>query len=169
MALLHLLRHAKSSWDDDVPDHERRLSPRGARAARRVAAHLREHGVAPELVLCSSARRTRETLELLAPALPGTASLLVEDALYGAEARALLERLRAVPSRTAAVLVVGHNPGMEELTLLLAGGPASMVARVRQGFPTAALVTLDTGDRPWRRLGRGTARLTDFVVPRELE
>ena len=97
MHTLYLLRHAKSSWDDPtLPDDKRPLAPRGRRDGKRIAEHLRRQEIEPELVLCSSAARTRETLELLRPALGG-ATVVVEDELYGASADRLLARIRLVP------------------------------------------------------------------------
>ena len=93
MHTLHLLRHAKSSWDDEtLDDHERPLAPRGVRDARRMGAYLRDLPVQPQLVLCSSAVRTRQTLELIE--LDGDQDVQFEDGLYGASADALLGRLR---------------------------------------------------------------------------
>jgi phosphohistidine phosphatase len=98
---LFLFRHAKSSWKDPgQADHDRPLAGRGRRAAKAVAGHMREERIEPELVLCSTARRARETLERIEPAL-GVADVRFEPALYGASAGALLERLHDVPTTSA--------------------------------------------------------------------
>jgi phosphohistidine phosphatase len=166
MRTLYLLRHAKSSWDDPgLPDHERPLAPRGIRDAKRVGKHMRKSGIAPELVLCSSARRTRETLDLLGPAA-GAAQIEVEDGLYGASAEQLLARLRELPDGVESTLLIGHNPAMQELTLLLAGGGADLAA-VAAKLPTGALATLEL-ESPWSELGANGARLAAYVVPRSL-
>jgi phosphohistidine phosphatase len=116
---LLLLRHAKSSWDDpSLTDRDRPLSKRGRAAARRMGEHLRASGGRIDLVLCSSALRTRETLERLAL---GVADVRVEDRLYGAGPDELLDRLRDVAGDPGAVLVIGHDPGMHELAAALAG------------------------------------------------
>jgi phosphohistidine phosphatase len=168
MATLHLLRHAKSSWaDEDLTDHERPLAPRGRRAATAIAEHLREHGVAPELVLCSSARRARETLELVAPGLGPVARVLIEDGLYGATAEDLLDRLHEVPASTASVMLVGHNPAMQDLALALAA-PGAEVERLRAKFPTGAFATLRITAGGWADLHRRGAELVDLLLPREL-
>jgi phosphohistidine phosphatase len=163
---LLLLRHAKSSWDDpSLPDRDRPLTKRGRRAAERVGAHLRATAL-PGLVLCSSSRRTRETLERLG--LEGTETV-VEDRLYGAAADDLLRRLRELPEDVGAVLVVGHNPGIQDLAVELAGTDAGPDGeRLRSKFPTAALATFEV-DAGWAELGPRRARLRSFVVPRELE
>jgi phosphohistidine phosphatase len=168
VSTLLLLRHAKSDWGGDAPDHDRPLAKRGIRAARAIAAHMREHGIAPDLVLCSSARRTVQTLDLVAPALAPGARRLVEHDLYLAGAEELLQRIATAPERATSLLVIGHNPGMHDLAVLLAGGPAGNVARLQEGFPTAALAVLDTRDTPWRSLTRGAAELVDLVLPRGL-
>jgi phosphohistidine phosphatase len=141
MKQLYLLRHAKSSWKDtSLPDHDRPLAGRGRRAAKAIARHLREQRIEPELVLCSTARRARETLERLEPAL-GTPSVQVEGDLYAASAPQLLERLRNVPDKVESVMLIGHNPGLQELALDLArASPA--VRDVATKYPTAALATL---------------------------
>jgi len=164
---LHLLRHAKSSWDDaGLADHERPLAPRGRRAARRIAEYLAEHDPSPLTVLCSSAVRARQTLELVAPGLGTEVTVEVEDELYAAGADALLDRLRRLPDATAAAMLIGHNPGMWDLALALARrGPR--LDRLREGFPTAALATLEIPGR-WRELRPGQAVVAAYVVPREL-
>jgi phosphohistidine phosphatase len=164
---LYLLRHAKSSWTDPaLPDHERPLARRGRRACKLIAAHLRAERIAPALVLCSSAVRTRETLEGIAPALPGATELRVDGALYGASASDLLTILRALPEDLDAVLLIGHDPGMHDLTLSLAR-PGALRDEVRPKFPTAALATL-TLTTSWAAAAPGTADLTAFVTPRGL-
>lgn len=160
---LWLLRHAKSSWDDPaLADHDRPLSSRGRKACAVLRRHCAATGVTPALVLCSSARRTRETLAALAPAL-GEPDVLVEDGLYLASARDLLTRLRALDVESA--LLVGHNPGLQELVVSLAR-PGPLRTRVEAKLPTGALATLDHED--WGGLGPDVAELVAYVVPREL-
>ena len=164
---LLLLRHAKSSWEDpELADHDRPLAPRGRRAAKLIAKHLRRQGIAPALVLCSSALRTRETLELIAPALGEEVPVQIEDELYAASEQVLLERVRAVADGIESLLLIGHNPGIQQLALLLAGGGENVAALARK-YPTAALTTLEFNGR-WRELGEGRAELTGFVTPKEL-
>jgi phosphohistidine phosphatase len=168
MKALHLLRHAKSSWaDDEQPDRERPLAPRGRRAARRLAAHFDERGVHPDVVLCSSAVRARQTLELVAPGLGEGVEVLVEEELYGASARQLLARLRCLPEEVDSAMVVGHNPGLQELTLLLARD-SELRERAAAHFPTAALASLNLRRGGWTDLGRSTADLVAYLAPREL-
>lgn len=167
MKRLYLLRHAKSSWKDPgLADHDRPLAGRGRRAAKAVARHLRELGIEPELVMCSTARRARETLERLEPVL-GTGAVWVERELYGAGAGALLEQLRGVPDAVGSVLVIGHNPGLQRLALALAR-PAPAVEELEAKYPTAGLAALVFEGPSWRDLDRGSAELVGFVRPRDL-
>jgi phosphohistidine phosphatase len=161
---LFLLRHAKSSWEDPgLADHDRPLAPRGRRAAKLIAEHLRREGVGPSLVLCSSARRARETLDRVAP--DGEAR--IEGELYGASATDLLARLRRVPGGVESVMLIGHNPAIHALAVRLACSGPTRPALERK-FPTGALATL-AFDGDWQGLQAGTARLVAFVRPRELE
>jgi len=164
---LYLMRHAKSSWKQpDLADQERPLAGRGRRAARLIARHLRDREIVPELVLCSTARRTRETFELIEPALEG-ATVRHESALYGASSAALLERLHEVRDGTGSVLLIGHNPAIEQLAIELARpSPARRELEVK--FPTAALATLEIPGLSWRGLGPHCAALVSFVRPRDL-
>jgi phosphohistidine phosphatase len=167
MRTLYLLRHAKSSWDDPaLPDRKRPLAPRGRRDAKRIAKHLLRLGIDPELVLCSAAERTRETLALVRPALPRSAVSL-EDDLYGASSGRLLERLRIVPEDVGSVMLIGHNPGLEDLAVgLAAAGPE--LERLKAKFPTAALATLTLERTTWSELKEGDGELVAYVVPKEL-
>ena len=167
MYALYLLRHAKSSWaDPGLADRERPLAPRGRRDAKRIAKHLGRLGCSPELVLCSPAVRTRETLEVVRPVLADSTIVLEED-LYGASSDRLLARLRRVPDTVASVMLVGHNPGLHQLALALASS-GDELGRLEAKFPTAALATLGV-PKPWSRLAPGDATLSAFVVPKQLK
>jgi phosphohistidine phosphatase len=168
MKRLYLLRHAKSSWKDtSLPDHDRPLAGRGRRAAKAIARHLREQDLEPQLVLCSTARRARETLERIQPAL-GAATVELEHDLYAASADALLERLRRVPDGVASVMLIGHNPGLQDLALDLARSPRT-VGELATKFPTAALATLEVPASNWHELDHETAEIVAFVRPRDLD
>jgi len=166
--MIFLLRHAKSSWDDpSLPDHDRPLSKRGRKAAAAMREFLRSEKICPDLVWVSSARRTRETLEALRP-FDHAPKAEVKPALYMASAQRMVELLRQAPEGARALLLIGHNPGLEELAVLLAGDGAAdepLVRRLREKFPTGALAEFNF-DGPWRRLGPGAGKLTRFVAPR---
>lgn len=166
---LFVLRHAKSSWDDPrLRDHERPLALRGRQAVRVLHDHVRSAGIEPALVLCSSAARTRETLEGVQPG----GEHRIERELYAADAGALIDRLRQVSDDVPSVMLIGHNPAMQLLVIRLANGSGldvddSKLADVRRKFPTGGLATVEF-DCAWSELGPGRARLTDLVRPKLL-
>jgi phosphohistidine phosphatase len=165
---LLLLRHAKSSWDDpEPPDTERPLAPRGRRAAAALGARIARRGLRIDRVLCSPSRRTRETLALLAldPKIP----VVFPPALYLASVRTLLTRLRRLPPRVRSVLVIGHDPGLDQLVQTLAeDGRPKALRRFAQGFKTGALAELRVPDEGWSALGPGGAFLVRFTRPKDL-
>ncbi len=165
---LYLLRHAKSSWKDErLADHDRPLAGRGRRAAKAIGRHLREQGVDPELVLCSSARRARETLEGVEASL-GRGAIRIEPGLYGASPAELLALINGIVASIRSVMVIGHNPSLEQLALLLARR-GSTVQELEAKFPTGALSTLAFRGSGWAALDHGTADLIGFIRPRDLE
>ncbi|HET7869404.1 MAG TPA: histidine phosphatase family protein [Actinomycetota bacterium] len=165
---LFLLRHAKSSWDDpSIDDHDRPLAPRGRRAAARIADQATKAAIRPDLILCSSAMRARQTLERIAPSLGRQTEISIERSLYAATEDRLLERLHAVAEEVDSVMMIGHNPGVQDLALLLAReGPLRNL--LEDKFPTAGLATLAFGPAGWKDLERESGELVDFVVPRRL-
>jgi phosphohistidine phosphatase len=165
---LFLLRHAKSSWDDpSIEDHDRPLAPRGRRAAARISNYATKRAIRPELILCSSAMRAQQTLERIAPSLGRDAEIHIEPSLYRATEDRLLERLHALPNEVDSVMMIGHNPGVQDLALLLAreGPLRSLLA---DKFPTAGLATLAFGRLAWKDLDTESGELVDFVVPKRL-
>jgi len=164
---LYVLRHAKSTWDrSELADHERPLAPRGRRAAHALAGRIERLGIAPTLVLCSTAVRARETLDALAPTLGAGVEVYLDDGLYAAGVEELLIRLRRVPDSVTAVLLVGHNPGLQDLVLeLCSDGDPDELDRVREKFPTCALATLTIADCSWAKLSGGAATLRSLLVP----
>jgi phosphohistidine phosphatase len=161
---LVVVRHAKSSWSDpDLADQDRPLNARGRRAGTRVGEYLREAGVHPDLVLCSAARRARQTLELLQ--LAKTTDVLIEDQLYGAGPHALLARLRSIPDHAASAMLIGHNPGVEELARMLVGDESMLPAK----FPTGAVADIRLATQRWSEIEAGLGRLRAFITPRELD
>jgi phosphohistidine phosphatase len=116
--------------------------------------------------LCSPSRRTRQTLERIAPGLGKEVDVQIEPELYAASAAAHLELLHDVPDEIESVMLIGHNPGIQDLALSLASG-GSESTRVRGKFPTAALATLELNAN-WRELAPGSAEIVSFVKPKEL-
>jgi phosphohistidine phosphatase len=173
MRQLLLMRHAKSSWDDkDLPDHARPLNARGRAAAASMREALESLGLAPDLVLVSSALRTRQTLAALEP---WAETPLVEpmDALYLADATRLLGVLREVKETVRSAMVIAHNPGLHELAVRLVGAHAMTYAnpdlrRLAEGYPTGAVAEF-TIPGPWSTLDSGGGRLVRFLQPRDLQ
>lgn len=165
-----LLRHAKSSWDDpSLDDHERPLNARGVRAARLVARHLATEDVSVDLVLCSTAVRARQTLDHILGSV-GRPEVRIEAGIYHADAMALWTRLREVHDLVTSVLMVGHNPTIQQLAVLLAGdGDEAALEQMHQKFPTAALATIDLEAKSWGALEQAGGRLRSFTVPSSLE
>ena len=164
---LILLRHAKSDWPD-VPDRDRPLAKRGKRDAPVVGRWLHDQGYLPEIVICSAARRTRETWDLVAAELGGSPSVTFEPRAYAASALTLLYLVRELPAACHAALLIGHNPGVSELasTLIEAAGddtPGTPGLR----FPTAAVAVMEfSGD--WAGLSLAQARLVAYTTPADL-
>jgi phosphohistidine phosphatase len=167
--VLYLLRHAKSSWDDPhVPDHDRPLAPRGRRAARKLAKHFTEANISPALVLCSTARRATETLAAILPSLVPAPDVRVEEELYSAASDELSRRVHEIPATVPSVLLIGHNPGIQSVALVLArDDDPTLIARLREKMPTGTLATLEL-DGEWTDAAAGVARLVSFVIPREI-
>jgi phosphohistidine phosphatase len=166
-----LLRHAKSAWSNaDLADHERPLNRRGERAAEAMADHIVKKAPRPDLILCSTATRSRQTLaplvhRLTAPAPP----ILLEKGLYIAPQAILLARLRKVADEARIVLLIGHNDGIWQLADALAGsGRAGLLQALHEKFPTGALAVLRAPIDHWADLAAGSAELLDYLRPRDV-
>ena len=164
---LVLVRHAKSSWgDSSLSDHDRPLAPRGVKALPRITDHLARAAARPELVLCSTARRTVDTLAGIRSALPADMRIETVRALYGASVDTVLGLLHGVAVDVGCVMIIGHNPTLQDVAITLVGeGDAALRASVAAKLPTGAAVTLSF-DIAWSDLGPGTARLDDVFMPR---
>ena len=164
---LVVLRHAKSAWPDGVPDHERPLAPRGRRDAPAAGRALVEADCLPDLALCSTAVRARQTWEL-ASAQWGTPPPVRQDPrLYAADVTDLLRVVHEVSPEVETLLLIGHNPGLEDLVLELAGDSLDdMLDEVRTKFPTSAIAVLAWHGTSWQSLAPGTALLTGVIVAR---
>jgi phosphohistidine phosphatase len=167
MKTLYLLRHAKSSWDDaSLADHDRPLAPRGRRATKLLVGYLREEGIAPQLVLCSSARRARETLEGIVPALGDKVEVQIAPELYAGTEDDLIGRVRVIADGVQSAMLIGHNPAVQALVLDLAVGGRKL-DEIAGKYPTGALATLSF-EGPWPELRPGSAELVEFVRPKDL-
>ena len=164
MRTLVLMRHAKSDYPDGVADHQRPLASRGIREAALAGEWLRKNVPNIDTVLCSSAVRTRQTLERTGIA----AAVSYSDALYGASPGTMLGEINRVPDGVATLLVVSHEPTVSEMALGLAGAPGSdqqALDGIAMKFPTSGIAVLRVPGT-WAGLGLGGAELTSFHVPR---
>jgi phosphohistidine phosphatase len=162
---LHLLRHAKSSWKDAaLDDHDRPLNKRGRRDAQALADHLKRTGLAPDLVLCSSALRTRQTLDFIVTAIRPP-KVVIERGFYQAGRSRLLARLQEIEDEVGRVLLIAHNPGLHNLALMLASAKESdLLGRLKATFPTGALASYRF-DESWRQLRPHRATLVGYLTP----
>ena len=163
---LHLLRHAKSSWKQpELADHDRPLSKRGRRAAEAMAHRFAELDT-PDLVLCSTALRTRQTLKRLALK---PAKVVLIEAIYSGGNRELMQLLSDLPESAGTVLLIGHNPALHRLALALATTRSVRRLPARdEKFPTGALATFEFAG-PWRELQAGKAAVIAYVTPGDLD
>ncbi|MGZ5363702.1 MAG: SixA phosphatase family protein [Mycobacterium sp.] len=165
---LLLLRHAKSDYPPGVADHGRPLAPRGIREAALAGDWLRTHSPAVDAVLCSTATRTRETLERTRIDAPTE----FVDRLYDATPGAVIDEINRVSSRfdcdVATLLIIGHEPTMSAVSLGLAtadGSNSAAAERISTKFPTSSIAVLRTGE-DWSQLTLNSATLVTFHVPR---
>jgi phosphohistidine phosphatase len=171
MLRVMLLRHAKSDWGDPaLGDHARTLNDRGRAAAARMGTYLVTHALTPDLVLCSTATRARQTWDIASAAfavLPPTRHL---DGIYMAAPAELLALLRQVPPTVRTLLLVGHNPGLEDLAdWLVAAGDMAARQGLEEKYPTAGLAVIDFAVPDWQHLHPAGGRLDRFVTPRGIE
>lgn len=167
---LLLLRHTKSSWRDEaLPDIERPLAPRGRRAAPAIGVYLRDHAMIPDLVLVSTAQRTRETWQLINLMFADAPTVRYDEKLYLADADDILKRIAKAPASAGTVMVVGHNPGLQELAVALYdGGEAIDFNRLKAKFPTGGLAIYEFDVDRWSDLRVKSGRLVGFTAPRDL-
>lgn len=171
MLTLYLLRHAKSSWDQpSLTDFDRPLAPRGREAAPRVARHMRDRKWRPELILCSPAERARQTMDLVLDVLDYDPEVRMVDGLYNfGDGTGLLNTIQQIGTECSELMLIGHNPSMENLALKLAGSGASQhMTDMARKYPTAALAVLTFDTDNWADIRPGSGRLTDFVRPKTL-
>ena len=169
MRTLTLLRHAKSGWDAPVArDFDRALNARGRKAARAMGREMRRLDLGFDLILASPAARVTETLTELAQGYGGAVGTRFDESVYLAPVETLLALVRAADDAVERLLLVGHNPGLAELALLLGTGGA-LDDQVAFKYPTGALADLDFAGARWRDIAAGTGRLTRFIRPRDLD
>ncbi len=171
MLKLLLLRHAKSSWDDlDHTDHQRPLSKRGLKAAPKMGKYITARGLTPELILSSTATRARQTTALVSEKFGANVETRFIDNLYSFSGfHTPLNIIRNSGDKQSPLMLVGHNPTMEELADELIGtGSTPARALMQQKYPTAALAEIDFDIAKWTDLQTGIGTLIRFVRPRDL-
>ena len=168
MLRLSLLRHAKSSWDDSVrTDFERPLNAKGRRAAAAMGVFIAREGLAFDLVIASPAVRVRQTIDGVEDGLARALSPVLDARIYMASAGILMDVLAGVPESVGHVLLIGHNPGLEDLVFALVGEGGR--GAIEDKYPTASLAELELAGEGWAGLSEGRARLVRFTRPRDLD
>ena len=169
MKTLHLLRHAKSSWKHaDLDDHERPLNKRGRQTAKGIAADLRRAKIAPDLVICSTAVRARQTLDPIGKALKPP-KVVLERGLYEVAQQKIWKHLWKLPESAECVLLIGHNPGLHDLALELADADSAKLVPPRGGkFPTGAMASFRF-DGAWKAMQPHSAVLLSFTRPKAMK
>jgi phosphohistidine phosphatase len=166
MLRLILLRHAKSVHPDGMKDHDRPLAARGLEAAPRMGAYLAGEHLIPDLVIVSSSRRTQETFALVAKAYGEVLNQRTEKRIYEAPPERLLAVIRETPDTVRTLMLIGHNPGSEELAAMLIGyGDRFAFARMAQAYPTCGTAVLDFDVPHWADIAPKGGRLERFVTP----
>jgi phosphohistidine phosphatase len=169
MRRLLLLRHAKSDWPSGVSDLERPLAARGVADAPRIGRYLADEMLIPDFVLVSPALRTRQTWQLVSGQWTEQVPMATEPRIYEAPPERLLEVVRSQPDGVRSLMLVGHNPGSQELALTLAGfGDRYAASRMAAKYPTAGLAVLDLPEGGWSDLAPRSCRLDRFVTPASL-
>lgn len=168
MKQLILLRHAKSSWSETaLTDHERPLNKRGRTAASMVGRFLQQKEINPELILCSTATRTQETLRRIKEVTCLKSQVSLEDGLYGADAEGMIRLIKNTAPTVKSILLIGHNPGIQDLTIDLTGyDPSNLLPLVEAKVPTGAMVILEFDIDKFSALHKKTGHLRGFIRPK---
>jgi phosphohistidine phosphatase len=173
MKRLFLLRHAKSLRDESMNDKDRPLNARGRADAPTMGAYMHKQRYIPDRVLCSSAKRTVETWMMLAPELETAPQPTLLDSLYLAASGSIVRIIRQDGREATALLVIGHNPGLEDAARKLIANPLSvkereLVGEIETKFPTGALAVLEFDIQAWSEVAEGAGKLVDFARPKHL-
>ncbi|MEL6961648.1 MAG: histidine phosphatase family protein [Pseudomonadota bacterium] len=174
MRRLLLLRHAKSSWNrPDLDDAERPLNARGQRAAPLMGRYISGHGLLPDMVLCSTAVRARQTLELVTAewetADGEEIKVVMRSSLYLASVAELLAIVRRTDDDVESIMLIGHNPGLATFAGLASGrGDSASLRAMAMKFPTAALAVIDFDADRWNTVAHGDGLLRSFTRPKDL-
>lgn len=161
MKILYILRHAKSSWDDNsLSDFERPLNERGFETAPIMGEVMKKNGFVPEIIICSTAKRAEQTAKLVKESAGFEAEIKFEHAIYEANVMMLLQIVSKISDEFNSALIVGHNPGFENLVRILLGKSEAM--------PTAALAVIDLEIENWNEANADCGNLREFIRPKDL-
>jgi phosphohistidine phosphatase len=167
---LTLLRHAKSDWGEPgLHDFDRPLNGRGLKAARRMGRELEHRGARFDLVVASPAARVRETIDGLTEELKLNVEIRFEPRMYGATTEVLLSIVRDLPETAERPLLIGHNPGLQQLVLDLTSRDDKQRDRVALKFPTAGIAAIDLPADRWAKIEPGTGTIAELILPKELD
>lgn len=168
MRSLYLLRHAKSDWDNSsLADFDRPLSKRGLSAAPRMGKFMADHGYIPELILCSTAKRTRQTLNAILPHFGDVRNIDLTDRIYSGGAQEYFNLISSQDIEARSILLIGHNPSIQGLALALSGsGDQKMMREMAEKYPTAGLSVITFEIDSWNKLDQGAGHLEHFTTPR---
>jgi phosphohistidine phosphatase len=166
---LTILRHAKSSWDDPVADFDRALNERGRKAAVAVGEALKRRGAKFDCVIASPARRVRQTLDQLSEGYGEPLDVHFDERIYLASEDNLLDLVRGITDNVRSALIVGHNPGLHRLALLLTRDGGALRQRIADKFPTAAAATVELAAKRWSEIEPGSGELSALILPRDLD
>lgn len=168
---LMLLRHAKSDWSDlSLDDFDRPLNVRGRKSVDLIARYMIRSRLKPNVIICSTAVRTRETVERLINGLACPLDVIYTDRLYEAGTATLFDIVRQIDSANDSAMIVGHNPGLHAFsTLLMAEGQPDLLGRIRHKYPTGALAEFELAPPLYQHVGPAMAKLTSFVKPKDLK
>ena len=171
MRQLLLMRHAKSAWDNpQLSDFERPLNPRGKKAAKLMGSFMANNNMSPNLVLCSAANRTKETLKLLMPHFSDETQINYLNILYEGTVSDYLNEIANKGKNHNSILIIGHSPIIQVLALnLIKNTDSKDCARVAHHFPTAALANIELDLKFWSKLELRHGTLQGYYLPRELE
>lgn len=167
MRTLYLLRHAKSDWNGEISaDFDRPLSKRGFSAAPRMGQFMAESKLIPDRILCSAAKRTRQTLSALQPHFGDEIDIQITDRIYSGNAMDYLNLIRSEGGDCRSLLVIGHNPSTQGLALALSGkGEQTMRDQMAMKYPTAGLCVINFDIEHWSEIGEGLGDLVLFTTP----
>ncbi|HHI81543.1 MAG TPA: histidine phosphatase family protein [Rhizobiales bacterium] len=168
---LLLMRHAKSGWGDPgLADHARPLTKRGRKAAAAMGRYMAAHGLVPKQILCSSAKRAKQTLKGVTGELKAPDDITITDDLYAFSGfQAPLNVIRRLAKNKSPLMVIAHNPSIEDLAFELTGaGNNAARALMAQKYPTAALAVIDFDLHNWAELQTGIGTMINFIRPRDL-